>query len=229
MTTLEEEFLREFLDLDVVGLSSDPKIRREQDTLIGRIAKTLQHSAPLMHLLDQTRNRLQFYHGHGLRTGVMFMDLMSREQQDQRVFTYEELCAAGCYHDVGKLKVPADVLFRKEELTLEEREVIAMHTTHGAEICARINGQFSNAHHLVRNHHLYPILVAGNQFHYSTDQLTRATMLLSLADSFEALSSGRDYRGPFKVKEVGAELKKTHPHLIPETTYLFSRYTNANN
>ena len=106
MTTLEEEFFREFLDLDVVGLSTFPSIRREQETLIERISTTLLSSPQLMGLLAQTRDRLQFYYGHGLRTGVIFMDLLTQEPEVLNSFTYESLCAAGCNHDVGKLKVP---------------------------------------------------------------------------------------------------------------------------
>ena len=229
MTTLEEEFFREFLDLDVVGLSTFPSIRREQETLIERISTTLLSSPQLMGLLAQTRDRLQFYYGHGLRTGVIFMDLLTQEPEVLNSFTYESLCAAGCYHDVGKLKVPDEILFKPGELSPEEKSIIDLHDRHGEEMLSGVNGKFYFAHKLVGTHHQYPRLFAEGRFVLSPDPLTRATMLLSLADHFEALSSMRDYRGAFSVEGVQTELNRVLPHLVQEADYLNSRYVNAKN
>ena len=229
MTTLEEEFFREFLDLDVVGLSTFPSIRREQETLIERISTTLLSSPQLMGLLAQTRDRLQFYYGHGLRTGVIFMDLLTQEPEVLNSFTYESLCAAGCYHDVGKLKVPDEILFKPGELSPEEKSIIDLHDRHGEEMLSGVNGKFYFAHKLVGTHHQYPRLFAEGRFVLSPDPLTRATMLLSLADQFEALSSMRDYRGAFSVEGVQTELNRVLPHLVQEADYLNSRYVNAKN
>lgn len=227
MTTLKEEFLREFLDLGVVGLSASSLVRREQETLIEKMSTTLSSSPQLMELLNQTRDRLEFNHGHGLRAGVIFMDLITQEPDITADFTYESLCAAGCYHDVGKLSTPESILFKSGDLTAEERVVMNLHEFYGAKTLRAINGRFSQAHSLVGTHHLYPRLVSEGQFTESRDSLTRATMLLSLADYFEALTSRRDYKPPFPTSKVKAELGRTHPHLTKEVAYLVTRYTNA--
>ena len=228
MSTLKEEFYREFRDKGVVGLSTHKPIREDQETLIEKVAEVLANTPPLMRLLDKTRDKLRFYHGHGLRTGVIFMDLLTQESEVLDSFTYDTLCAAGCYHDVGKLKVPGEILFNPGELSLEEKSIIDLHETYGEEMLSGVNGKIYFAHKLVGTHHRYPRLFANGDFVFSSDPLTRATMLLSLADHFEALSSMRDYRGPFPVDEVQTELNRVLPHLVPETDYLIARYENGN-
>jgi len=73
MSTLKEEFYREFRDKGVVGLSTHKPIREDQETLIEKVTEVLANTPPLMRLLDKTRDKLRFYHGHGLRTGVIYL------------------------------------------------------------------------------------------------------------------------------------------------------------
>ncbi len=99
----------------------------------------------------------------------------------------------GLFHDIGMLKVPLDILHKKDPLTSGERAVIQEHPLAGErlirehtrlpEAVARAAGE----HHLRRDPSGYP---ADREF-LQTDPVTRAIMTL---DMFDALITDRPYR-----------------------------------
>jgi HD-GYP domain-containing protein (c-di-GMP phosphodiesterase class II) len=99
--------------------------------------------------------------------------------------------AAAAVHDVGKLRVPAEVLNKPGKLTSAEFEIAKRHADAGAEIVACMGDPELTA--IVRHHHEridgrgYPSGLAG-------DQVPLGARIIAVADTFDALTSARPYR-----------------------------------
>ncbi|MBP1755542.1 MAG: hypothetical protein H6Q59_1940 [Firmicutes bacterium] len=103
------------------------------------------------------------------------------------------LMIAGILHDVGKSKIPIDILNKRGPLTKEEFEVIKMHPLLGYEIIkdnTSINKKVKEAvlmHHEKENGTGYP-------FGIKSVNISSFAKIISIADAFDALTSERVYK-----------------------------------
>ncbi len=102
---------------------------------------------------------------------------------------------AGHLHDIGKIGIRDDILLRSGELTPREYEEIKQHPEIGANILGQL-GLWEREKEIIRCHHEridgkgYPRGLKG-------DEIPLLARILSLADVFDAVSSGRTYRQRF--------------------------------
>ncbi len=104
----------------------------------------------------------------------------------------EKLGLCGLLHDVGKLKVPDEVLEKPERLSPEEFEVMKSHTTLGAEMLKKSPGVFQYVIDAAYNHH-EQIDGKGYPRQLMASELTDYTRILSIVDAFDAMTSDRCY------------------------------------
>ena len=113
---------------------------------------------------------------------------------------------AGLLHDIGKIGVPDDILFKPGKLTKEEWEVMGRHDDIGVEIVA---GAFEcpELSSIMANHHAF---FDGNGRETdlpSGHDIPLSARLLSIADSYDAIVSDRPYRKGRSHAEAIAELR----------------------
>jgi len=95
-------------------------------------------------------------------------------------------------HDVGKIGIPESIVRSPKKLTTAEFKIIRMHPEKGCEIVKPIR-KFKNHDYLIRSHHErhdgkgYPDGLAG-------DEIPVGAQIISLADTFDAITSSRAYR-----------------------------------
>jgi HD-GYP domain-containing protein (c-di-GMP phosphodiesterase class II) len=116
-----------------------------------------------------------------------------------------ELEFAARLHDVGKIRVPDDVLNKPGPLDPEEREVMRCHPAWGAETLSGVPGLEVVAT-IVRFHHErwdgrgYPDGLAGSC-------IPLASRIISVCDAFGAMTADRPYRAGIPVVDALAELR----------------------
>ncbi|HXE72043.1 MAG TPA: HD domain-containing phosphohydrolase, partial [Candidatus Nitrosotenuis sp.] len=137
-----------------------------------------------------------------------------------------DLWTAGVLHDIGKLRIPPEILYKPEALTREEFEIIKMHPVYSEQILYR----FPSLRHLcpvVRGHHErwdgkgYPDGLAG-------EDIPLAARIIALADVFDALFADRPYRKGMSFEQVYkiiAQGAGTHfdPDLVPTFLHTIRR------
>lgn len=99
---------------------------------------------------------------------------------------------AGLLHDVGKSRVPNEILNKKGVLTKEEFEVIKQHTVLGYEI-VDIDGIDSDIKKAVLLHH-ERMDGSGYPYSYDSNCINLYSKIVAVADVFDAMTTDRVYK-----------------------------------
>ena len=153
--------------------------------------------------------------GHSAR--VAAHSLMIGEEIGLKKDELEELEIASLFHDVGKLKTPDAILFKNRSLDSTEYDEIRHHPEDGAEILKKVKSlqkyvEPVKHHHEYYNGEGYPDGLDG-------DGIPLYAAIISIADTYDAMTSTRPYRKALSKEEACRELEKGagkqfHPELV---------------
>jgi putative nucleotidyltransferase with HDIG domain len=141
----------------------------------------------------------QYTTTHCLNVSVLTMALaehLGLNGRDVRTFG-----VAGLLHDLGKVKIPAEILNKAGKLTDEERNVMQNHTTEGARMIITSDKELDMAAAVAYEHH---IMLNGGGYpkrHYTRD-VHKASTLVHVCDVYDALRTNRPYRAAWEAEKV---------------------------
>jgi putative nucleotidyltransferase with HDIG domain len=113
---------------------------------------------------------------------------------------------AALLHDIGKFIFPDSILFADSKLTAADMDIVRRHPEQGARLVAQIEGygpvaEIILAHHERVDGHGYPNgLVAA--------QIPVAARIISVADTYDVMTSRDSYRRPVSSREAIEELRR---------------------
>ena len=116
------------------------------------------------------------------------------------------LSYAAFFHDVGKLKVPDSILNKPDRLTEKEFEIIKGHSAWGRDMIS-VKGFLREAGKIVEQVHErldgtgYPKGLKG-------DEILLEARIISVVDSYDAMTSSRPYRSAMPHEHAMAELRR---------------------
>jgi putative nucleotidyltransferase with HDIG domain len=121
-------------------------------------------------------------------------------------------------HDVGKIRVPKEIIRKPGKLNDEEWAIMREHTVFGEQMLRQVGGALSSVGKVVRHSHErydgtgYPDGLAG-------EAIPIESRIVSACDAFNAMTTDRPYRRAMSLEAAIAELKRcsaTHfdPHVI---------------
>jgi putative nucleotidyltransferase with HDIG domain len=113
---------------------------------------------------------------------------------------------AGLLHDIGKFVFPDSILKGNSRLTEEEYEIVKMHPYHGAQVLAQIEGYGPVANIVLAHHERidgtgYPNGMPG-------EQIPVIARIISVADTYDVMTSRDSYRKPVTSQTAIAELRR---------------------
>jgi HD-GYP domain-containing protein (c-di-GMP phosphodiesterase class II) len=109
-------------------------------------------------------------------------------------------------HDIGKLRVPNEVINKAGPLTDDEWELVRMHTVEGERLLHRVGGLLGQIGRIVRSCHErfdgtgYPDGLAG-------EQIPPIARIVYCCDAYNAMTSDRAYRAAMPRADAVAELR----------------------
>lgn len=118
--------------------------------------------------------------------------------------TLSSLEVAALLHDIGKLRIPDELLDKQGPLTAEERRRMARHAFDTYEVLRRAFGDGPVAQ-WAAFHHEY-VSGQGYPFHLEDGSLPLEARLIAVADVLQALAQSRPYRQPLAPAEIVAIL-----------------------
>lgn len=124
-------------------------------------------------------------------------------------FSNEELdtlTLAGLLHDIGKTKIPDEVLNKDGKLTDEEFQMIRNHPKYGYDI---LKSQPLNSHikKAALMHH-ERCDGSGYLMGLTMEEIDDYALIIAIADVYDAMTAARSYRAPLCPFEVIAEFEK---------------------
>jgi putative nucleotidyltransferase with HDIG domain len=147
----------------------------------------LSFASALVAALDA---RDRYTAGHSAAVAVYARDIAERLQLPEEQQQLAHL--AGLVHDIGKVGLPPGLLEKPGALTLEERRIMEEHSEIGERILGNVD-DYGEIATIVRHHHErwdgngYPDGISGLE-------IPLISRIISVADAYNAMTSGRPYR-----------------------------------
>ena len=158
-------------------------------------------------------------YAHSVNVGILSMALAKRLKLSQNLV--KEIGIGALLHDIGKLFIPKDVLYKKGQLTEEEFRVIKAHPLKGYDIL-QLNRTLSPytlkgvlSHHEQYNGEGYPHGLEDSGTHISAK-------IIAVSDTYDALRGAKPYRKKFSKKEaMQIVLNGSGSHFNPQVVEAF--------
>ena len=120
--------------------------------------------------------------------------------------------AAALLHDVGKLNIPNEILYKPGKLSKEEFEVIKKHSRLGSELIKFKNKFVAD---IIFQHH-ERLDGSGYPKGLSKDEILIEAKIIAAADVVEAMASHRPYRPALGIEQALMELEEKRGKLYSE-------------
>ena len=169
-------------------------------------------------MLNNINMKDKYTYGHSERVVIYakkFATYLQMKDKDKK-----ELLLGAYLHDIGKLEISKELLTKREKLSESEFNILRQHPTLGSDLVSSIK-EFADVIPLIKYHHEkydgtgYPSKLKGDDIPY----LAR---ILTIIDSFDAMTSKRPYNIRKDYKQAIGELEKcAGSHFDPELVYKF--------
>lgn len=136
-------------------------------------------------------------------TRRILFDIYSKtERYELNEEKIEMMSLASALHDIGKIRIPEEILNKPGALTKEEFEIMMTHTSMGANMVSKLPSVFNNSeltdyvkeiclyHHEKYDGNGYPKRLHG-------DEIPIGAQAVSIADVYDALTSKRVYKDAY--------------------------------
>ncbi|TYQ15567.1 UNVERIFIED_CONTAM: putative nucleotidyltransferase with HDIG domain [Acetivibrio alkalicellulosi] len=179
----------------------DKKVKKVVESVI----KMSNEKRDIVRCIKQIKNVDEYTYTHCINVSLLSM-LIGKwlKYSSEKIQT---LVQAALLHDIGKIKVPLEILNKPGKLTNYEYEEIKKHAVYGYRMIEKESGISKDVCLAVLMHHEredgsgYPTGAKGDKIH-------EFAKIISVADIFDAMTSNRVYRereSPFEVFEMMEE------------------------
>lgn len=162
---------------------------------------TLEYIASMLNMINK---KDKYTYSHSERVVIYakkFATYLDIDKQSKK-----DLLLAAYLHDIGKLEISKELLNKRERLSQSEFNILKEHPTLGVDLVSDIK-DFNSVKPIIKYHHEkydgsgYPCNLKGEQIPY----LAR---ILTIIDSFDAMTSKRPYNIRKDYNQAICELKK---------------------
>jgi putative nucleotidyltransferase with HDIG domain len=169
----------------------------------------------VLRLLRHFISKDEYTEHHSYRVSLYAARIASR--MNLGLDRIEDVRAASLLHDIGKLDVSRELLYKAATFTREEYEAMQKHVEKGVVILDGIGGSLRRVIPIVLAHH---DKFNGSGYHPTRgSDIPLEARIISVADVYDSLTSDRPYRkamSPFEAKEVIVKGANTDfdPHVV---------------
>jgi PAS domain S-box-containing protein/putative nucleotidyltransferase with HDIG domain len=211
----EKATVGSFMDITERKLAED-----ELKNGLKQLRKAMEGSVQAMALMVESRD--PYTAGHQKRVSQLACAIAKEMglPEDQ----IDGIRMAASTHDIGKIRIPADILSKPGKLEEIESMIVKAHPQVGFEVLSEIDFPYPVAEAVLQHHERmdgsgYPAGLKG-------DQIIIEARILGVADVVEAMASHRPYRPAIGIKEALQEISQNRgilydPDVVDACTTLF--------
>ena len=158
--------------------------------LISNLADTiLSEDALVLHLISQAGKEQESMYFHVLNVSILAMMLAKNLKYSADAVKWVGLGAM--FHDIGKLKIPSQILRKTTALTSPEQNFIKLHPKLGLELLGLTQQFPTEAKAIVEQHHEY-LDGSGYPAGLKTDQINKLARIVAVVNEFDNLCHPAD-------------------------------------
>ncbi len=163
----------------------------ETKTFVEVILRYLRENPSRMMSMTRYERYDAYTFGHSIRVAMLSLNFATALTKDEDVL--QRVGMAALLHDIGKARVPFEILHSTRRLSPEERQEMNRHTTHGGEILLDqedpdpVSIATAFGHHRTIDQGGYPATLHDHR-------LSIATRIVKICDVYEALTAIRPYK-----------------------------------
>lgn len=198
-----------------ISFSHKVPLTEISEEILPAIHDVSQHR-DIFELIEVVRAKDDYTYQHNIGVGVLstligrWMNLGEAE--------LSVLSLAATLHDVGKIKIPIEILNKPGKLTDDEYELIKKHTVYGYDMLKETSGSNPLIARVALQHHEredgggYPL---GLKKH----NIELFSSIVAVADIFHAMSSERPYHEPLSFHDIITQMEhgrfgELNPHIV---------------
>jgi putative nucleotidyltransferase with HDIG domain len=205
------------------GDRPDPHAARK---IIDSLAKVVTQDRTSLMALTALKKYDNYTFTHMVNVSVLAMSQARALNLDGSVL--REFGFAALMHDIGKVNTPIEVLNKAGKLSKEEFDVMKRHVVDGAHILRKTPEMPALAPVVAFEHHLKQDL-SGYPENVGHRDLNLCTMIVSIADVFDALRSNRPYRQGLATDRIRSVMDEQdnpafHPKLLKRFVNIMGLY-----
>lgn len=187
------------------GLPFDIQIPTEfSERLVGSIDRNPNALLCLTKIRDKDTYLLE----HSLNVAILLANFARHLKLEKHIIN--ELAFAGFLHDIGKIKVPDEILHKPGKLTPEEFDVMRDHVIMGTDVLKEVEHIPSHIIRTVSEHHErldghgYPSKIKG-------DDISLYGRMIAIVDCYDAMTANRCYKKGMPSNKAMKILMKESP------------------
>lgn len=184
----------------------------ERETALVRVNQVLESTTLALSMALDMRD--PYTGGHQRRVTLLACAIWDRMGLPQEA--RDGLRMAGLLHDLGKIKVPADILTKPTRLSTAEFDLIKEHPVSAWEVLRLLDFPWPVAT-IVRQHH-ERLDGSGYPDHLKDGEILQEARILGVADVVEAMASHRPYRPALGIETALAEITRGRGTIYCERT-----------
>jgi len=171
----------------------------EKDKIKVRELRQTYHG--VLMILRQFIAKDQYTQNHSYRVSIYAVQIASELGfNEDRV---EDVRAAALLHDIGKLDISREILYKAARLTEDEYSQMKTHVHKGIDLLEPVGGSLRRVLPIILSHH---DRYDGSGYSDSSgEQIPLEGRILAVADAYDAIISDRPYRkgsAPFEAREI---------------------------
>ncbi|MDI9261126.1 HD-GYP domain-containing protein [Alicyclobacillus sendaiensis] len=117
------------------------------------------------------------------------------------------LSCGALFHDIGKVRIPDEILRKPGRLTPEEFDIMKMHTIYGRDMMNSPIHPFLHVGSAVAEQHHERYDGSGYPYGLKGDEIYLPAAIVAVVDSYDAMTSERPYQRPKSKEEAIDEIR----------------------
>ncbi len=186
--------------------------------VVGELTESVIRNPDALSCFIQLRKKDEYTALHSLRVCILALAFGRHLGLDRDAL--QMLGLGGLLHDIGKLKVPVDILNKPSALTEYEFALMKSHVPRGVEIVERMSGIPAPALEVVRGHHERHS-GTGYVSGLKGEEIAFFGMIGGIVDCYDAITSDRAYRAGMSAHTALKQMygwrgRDFHPALVEQ-------------